>query len=48
MNPFNKGDWKKAAYKTIKEPDQAGPGWIIGGILLVFAVLAYILKSCGG
>jgi hypothetical protein len=40
MNPFSKGDWKKAA----KNPQ--GPGWLIGGVILVLAIIAAILKGC--
>jgi hypothetical protein len=38
MNPFSKGDWKKSAYER-------GPGWALGGAILLPAVIMLTLKS---
>jgi hypothetical protein len=46
MNPFSKEDWKKAAWKAANHPEKAGPGWLIGGVILVLAILAAILRGC--
>jgi len=37
MNPFSRRDWKKAANNP------QGKGWIIGGVILILAILKVIL-----
>jgi len=38
MNPFSRRDWKK----TANSPQ--GIGWLIGGIILILAILKVILS----
>lgn len=44
---FSRSDLKKAARKAAHDPENAGPGWTLGGLLLVVAVIVALIKSCG-
>jgi hypothetical protein len=46
MNPFSRSDWKKAARRAARDPDHAGPGWPLAGLLLIVAVVVAIIKGC--
>jgi hypothetical protein len=48
LNPFSKRDWKKSAWKAIYNPEKAGSGWLIGGEILMDAILAVTLKGSLG
>lgn len=47
-NPFSKSDWKKSAWKAVYQPEKAGLGWLIGGAILMLAVVMEIVKGCLG
>jgi len=41
MTPLTKRDWKRAAWKQTEKPQ--GVGWLIGGVILILAILKVIL-----
>jgi len=46
MNPLSRKAWKKVAKQANRNPGEAGQGWLLGGLLLVVAVIIVILKGC--
>lgn len=44
---MTRSEWKKSARKITRNPEQAGPGWTIAGILLAIALVTALLKGCG-
>lgn len=45
MNPFSRNDWKKAARRAARDPQNAGPGWLLAGLLLVLAIIVAIVRG---
>ena len=43
---MSRTDLKRQAHKIARDPDQAGPGWIVGGVLVVLAVVVFFVRSC--
>jgi hypothetical protein len=45
INPFSRDSWKKAAWKVVREPEKASPGWLIAGVIIILAILKTIFSK---